>query len=59
MGGGAFYDVGCYPVNAARTVFGGEPISVFARARLHPERGINLATGLLVEFSGGRPVPLI
>lgn len=54
MGGGALYDVGCYPVNAARTVFGGEPISVFARARLHPERGIDLATGLLVEFSGGR-----
>ena len=59
MGGGALYDVGCYPVNAARTVFGGEPISVFARARLHPERGIDLATGLLIEFSGGRPVPLI
>jgi predicted dehydrogenase len=54
MGGGALYDIGCYPVSAARTVFGGEPASVFARARLHPECGIDLATSLLVEFSGGR-----
>jgi predicted dehydrogenase len=54
MGGGALYDVGCYPVSAARTVFGGEPVSVFARARFHPECGIDLATSLLVEFSEGR-----
>ena len=54
MGGGALYDVGCYPVSAARTVFGGEPVSVFGRARLHPERGIDLAASFLVEFSCGR-----
>jgi len=54
MGGGALYDVGCYPVSAARTVFGSEPASVFARARLHPRSGIDLGMSLLAEFSGGR-----
>jgi xylose dehydrogenase (NAD/NADP) len=54
MGGGALYDVGCYPVSAARTVFGEEPVSVFAKARRHHGNGIDLAMSLLVEFSGGR-----
>lgn len=54
MGGGALYDVGCYPVSAARTIFGEEPSSVFARARLHPESGIDAAMSLLLEFPGGR-----
>lgn len=54
MGGGALYDVGCYPVSAARTLFGEEPVSVFATARLDPSSGIDLATGLLLEFSRGR-----
>jgi len=54
MGGGALYDVGCYPVSAARTVFGGEPVSVIAKARLHPRAGIDLGMSLLAEFAGGR-----
>jgi len=54
MGGGALYDVGCYPVSAARTIFGGEPSSVFARARLLPESAVDAAMSLLLEFPGGR-----
>ena len=54
MGGGALYDVGCYPVNAARTIFRAEPASVFARARFDRDRGIDIGTALLLEFSGGR-----
>ncbi|MBX7116896.1 MAG: Gfo/Idh/MocA family oxidoreductase [Myxococcaceae bacterium] len=30
MGGGALYDVGVYPINAARNIFGAEPTEVFA-----------------------------
>jgi len=54
MGGGALYDVGCYTISVARTVFGAEPLSVFARSRLHAQTGVDLATSLLLEFPKGR-----
>ncbi len=54
MGGGSIYDVGCYPVHAARTIFHEEPVSVFARARFDKKRGIDLGAALLLEFPGGR-----
>jgi xylose dehydrogenase (NAD/NADP) len=54
MGGGALYDVGCYAINAARTVFGVEPVSVFAKSRLEPETGVDAATSLLLEFPEDR-----
>ena len=53
-GGGALYDVGCYAVNAARTVFGEEPVLVYARSRLHPKFGVDSSTSLLLEFPGAR-----
>jgi xylose dehydrogenase (NAD/NADP) len=52
-GGGALYDLGCYPISAARTVLGREPESVFARARLHPAKAVDLATSMLLTFPGG------
>jgi xylose dehydrogenase (NAD/NADP) len=54
MGGGSLYDVGCYPLNAARTIFQGEPVSVYARARFDGKRGIDMAAALVLEFPGGR-----
>ncbi len=54
FGGGALYDIGCYPVSAARLVFGAEPLSVFARARFHPKHGVDTETELLLEFPGER-----
>ncbi len=54
MGGGALYDVGCYPISAARTVFGAEPLSVFALSRVHAETGVDLATSLILEFPDDR-----
>jgi len=54
MGGGSLYDVGCYPVNAARTILDREPISVFARADLQPRRRVDLTAALLLEFPGRR-----
>ena len=54
FGGGALYDIGCYPVSAARLVFGAEPVTVFARARLHPKHGVDTETELLLEFPGER-----
>jgi xylose dehydrogenase (NAD/NADP) len=54
MGGGALYDVGCYTISVARLVFGEEPVSVFARARVDPETGVDMTTAALLEFPGGR-----
>jgi predicted dehydrogenase len=54
MGGGALYDVGCYTISIARLVFGAEPVSAFARARLDPATGVDMTTAALLEFPGGR-----
>lgn len=53
FGGGALLDVGCYPLSAARLVFGREPVSVFARGRFHPRRRIDMSSAVLLEFAGG------
>jgi len=37
--GGPFFDMGTYPVNAARSIFGSEPIEVSAVGIRHPEAG--------------------
>jgi D-xylose 1-dehydrogenase (NADP+, D-xylono-1,5-lactone-forming) len=52
-GGGALYDVGCYPISAARLFFGVEPSAVYARARFHPKYRVDMTTCLLLEFPGG------
>ncbi len=54
MGGGALYDVGCYPISLARLVFGAEPVSAFAKARIDPATGVDMTTAALLEFPGGR-----
>lgn len=37
MGGGPLYDIGIYCINAARTVFDGEPVEVMATAVTHSD----------------------
>jgi predicted dehydrogenase len=54
MGGGALYDVGCYPISLARLVLGAEPVSVFAKARIDPGTGVDMTTAAVLEFPGGR-----
>jgi len=53
MGGGSLLDVGCYPLSAARLVFGAEPLSVYARGRFHPRRRVDMSVSALLEFPGG------
>lgn len=51
-GGGALYDVGCYPVSLARYVTGREPLRVTAQAHWS-EAGIDDLLVATLEFAGG------
>ncbi|MEY3242828.1 MAG: hypothetical protein RIR11_4267 [Bacteroidota bacterium] len=56
MGGGAMYDMGVYPLNAARYVVGEEPIAVTAVQKVYrPEVfvGIDESMSFQLEFPGG------
>jgi predicted dehydrogenase len=54
IGGGALYDVGCYPIVTARYVFGGEPERVIALIDRDPKLGVDRLTSGLLAFAGGR-----
>ena len=54
IGGGGLYDIGCYAINTARFVFGGEPERVVAAFDRDPAlRTDRMVTGL-AEFPGRR-----
>jgi predicted dehydrogenase len=52
LGGGALFDVTCYPVNAARLVVGEEPARAQGSARWHAS-GVDESTDALLEFPSG------
>lgn len=58
QGGGAFLDVGVYPLNVARWFFG-EPVAVTAASRTNAATGIDLHTTVLLEWSSGRTGTII
>ena len=54
IGGGALYDIGCYPIVTARFVFGAEPIRVSAVIDWDPNFKTDRLISALAEFPGGR-----
>lgn len=53
-GGGSIYDVGCYPISAARFLLDEEPTAVTAQALFSPEHGnVDMMASGLMEFSNG------
>lgn len=53
-GGGSLYDIGCYPLSAARMLFGAEPEAVTVHALFSPEHdNVDMMASGLVEFPGG------
>jgi predicted dehydrogenase len=54
IGGGALYDVGCYPIVTARYAFGAEPERAVALVDRDPVLGVDRVTSGLVAFPGGR-----
>lgn len=53
-GGGALMDIGCYPIQAARWIFGTEPSRVSARIERDPEFGTDHTTSGLLDFPNGQ-----
>lgn len=52
FGGGALLDIGCYPVNVARMLFGAEPVVVKASIRRDKEFGTDVVTSAILDFDG-------
>lgn len=53
-GGGALMDIGCYPVNVSRFVYGEEPLRVVSLIERDPEMRIDRLTSALLEFPSGQ-----
>lgn len=53
IGGGALYDIGCYPIVTARFLFGAEPLRVVALIERDPSFETDRLTSVLLEFEAG------
>jgi predicted dehydrogenase len=54
VGGGALYDIGCYPVVTGRFIFEAEPLRVVALVDRDPTFGTDRTTSGLLDFGEGR-----
>ena len=54
IGGGALYDIGCYPVVVARYIFAGEPLRAMALIDRDPAFATDRLVSGLVDFGEGR-----
>jgi predicted dehydrogenase len=54
IGGGALYDIGCYPISAGRFFFESEPQRGIALVDRDPDFGIDRMTSALLDFGAGR-----
>jgi predicted dehydrogenase len=52
FGGGSLMDVGCYPVNVFRMLFGVEPTTVKSSILRDPEFGTDVVTSAVLDFGG-------
>lgn len=55
-GGGALMDIGCYPIQISRFLFGREPVRVSGAIERDPVMGIDRLTSGLLDFGPGQAV---
>ena len=55
-GGGALMDIGCYPINTSRFLFGEEPLRVSALLEKDPVMQVDRLTSAMLEFPSGHAV---
>lgn len=53
-GGGAMWDIGCYPVTMSRYLFREEPIRVAASLEFDPEMNIDRLATVIMDFPSGK-----
>src|SRR5947209_3432959 len=54
LAGGSLMDVGCYPVNFCRAVYGHAPVSVAARVYVPTEGEVERSANAVLDFGDGR-----
>jgi predicted dehydrogenase len=54
IGGGAAYDIGCYPIVIARYIFGGEPARIVSLIDRDPAFRTDRTASALIDFGEGR-----
>jgi predicted dehydrogenase len=53
-GGGAVMDIGCYPINTSRFVFGEEPTRVLGLVDRDPQMKVDRLTSAMLDFPSGQ-----
>lgn len=53
-GGGGIWDIGCYPVNTTRFIFGEEPLRVVSSVEYDPVFKVDRLASVLLEFPSGQ-----
>jgi len=56
FGGGALYDIGCYPIKTTRFVFGEEPVRVIGCIERDPAFKTDRLTSAMLEYPSGQVV---
>ena len=54
LAGGSLMDVGCYPINFCRAVYGHAPLAVAGRAFAENDGEVEIATSATLDFGDGR-----
>ena len=54
IGGGGLYDIGCYPIAAARFLFAAEPMRVVGQIERDPDFGTDRLASVLMAFAAGQ-----
>jgi predicted dehydrogenase len=55
-GGGAMYDIGCYPIATSRFIFGEEPSRVVALVERDPEFQVDRLASVIMDFPAGQSI---
>ncbi|MBN2659329.1 MAG: Gfo/Idh/MocA family oxidoreductase [Spirochaetales bacterium] len=55
-GGGSLWDIGCYPVNTSRFIFGEEPVRVMALTEVDPAFKTDRLASAILEYPSGQAI---